>query len=108
MAPNPDFLAEMEALGREKHRLAELGLPDVLICGPPHEWDTEYLPAGVATWRHLTAATAEAERKGRDGEEVTEALRRASERLRPYMEDDPGCSIEEALLREAAAEQAPD
>ncbi|MFN2569222.1 MAG: hypothetical protein ABR564_06430 [Candidatus Dormibacteria bacterium] len=106
MSPDPEFLAEMEALGREKHRLAGLGLPDVLICGPPHEWDTEYLPAGAATWRHLLAARAEAERKGRDGQEVTEALRKAADRLRPHMESDPACTIEEALLREAATEKS--
>lgn len=103
-APSPraaDFRAEMEAARSRPTAAAQLGIPDVLICGPPHEWDTEYVPAAAATWRHLTGAVAEAERKGRDGREVTEALRAAAARLRPIMEQDAACTVEEALRRES-------
>lgn len=97
-----DFLAEMAALGQQKSGVDSLGLPKVLICGPPHEWDTEYIPTPAATWRQLVGALTEAERKGRDGADITNALRAAAERLRPVMEKDPECTIEDALIREGS------
>lgn len=109
-APSPraaEFLAEMEAMRSRPSAAARLGIPEVLICGPPHEWETEYLPAGSATWHHLAGAVAEAERKGRDGQAVTEALREAARRLRPLMEDHPERTIDEALGLEAGGGGGP-
>ncbi|HZB98062.1 MAG TPA: hypothetical protein VE219_05635 [Candidatus Sulfotelmatobacter sp.] len=93
---------EMASAARTSAAIRELGLPPVLVAGPPHERSTEYILAPSATWAHLLAAEQECLRKPRDDPRVLEAIRRTMERLRTYMEGDPTCTVEKALEHEQA------
>lgn len=94
----------VKALSSDEDEPEQLSLPDLhlpsTIAVRSEDGDTIYVPTQIATWEELLAGKVEREHNVDAAQRKLDFYNTALQRLAPLMENDPDCTVEDALRRE--------